>query len=193
MPLKRLQPWILQHVSRRYRRLTLPRKQALLAQLHGRVLELGPGTGVNFEFLPAEVDWFGAEPNRFMRPYLRGRCWSLASAEQLPYSGESFDCVLASLVLCSVRDPRAVMQEIRRVLRPGGRFYFIEHVAAPAGTRLARLQAIVKPLFYACGDGCHPDRDTAATIRAAFPRHAIDEFILPVPAVGPHIAGWAEK
>jgi ubiquinone/menaquinone biosynthesis C-methylase UbiE len=115
-------------------------------------------------------------------------------AEQLPADDNSFDAVVSTLVLCSVADPQRVLQEIRRVLKVGGRFVFIEHVAAPHDTGLRRLQNLIKPLWKPMADGCNPNRETWTAIEKAGFRHVeIEHFRLNVPIVGPHIAGYAEK
>jgi SAM-dependent methyltransferase len=182
------------------------RTQALLGDLVGTVLEIGPGTGANFRYLPAGIRWIGIEPNRFMHPRLRQRAaergieadFRVASAELLDLGTGSVDAVVSTLVLCSVDDPSRVLAEIHRVLRPDGRFAFLEHVAAPAGTWLRRWQKIIKPVWCFIGDGCHTDRETGALIaRAGFRSVEIDEFRVPWPPapawVAPHIAGVAVK
>jgi ubiquinone/menaquinone biosynthesis C-methylase UbiE len=114
------------------------------------------------------------------------------SAERLPLEAASADAVIGTLVLCSVADVAAALREIRRVLKPGGRFVFIEHVVAPAGTWRWRLQRWVRPLWRVIADGCHPDRDTLSAIRAAgFARVEAEQFLAPAGLVAPHIAGIA--
>jgi SAM-dependent methyltransferase len=197
---KRAQAWILSRGNRRYDAMVAEEKRALLSPLGGTVLEIGPGGGNNLPFLQAGVRWIGVEPNPFFHGRLRARGERLgidvdvrtAAAEALPAADRSVDAVVASLVLCSVRDPEATLREIRRVLRPGGRFVFVEHVAAPAGTGLRFAQRALAPLWGALADGCHPDRDTGHLIEAAgFADVDIRRFALPVPIMGPHIAGVA--
>lgn len=150
-------------------------RRRLLAGLQGRVLELGPGTGNNLPHYPQDVSWVGVEPNVHMHRRIRARAEALrrrvelhlGSAEALPFPAESFDAVVATLVLCSVDDADRVLREVRRVLRPGGRFLFLEHVGAPRSSGLRLLQELVAPLWSSLGHGCRPDRDTGAALERA--------------------------
>jgi ubiquinone/menaquinone biosynthesis C-methylase UbiE len=90
-----------------------------------------------------------------------------APAERIPLPDASVDAVAATLVLCSVADQGRVLAEVRRVLRPGGRFVFFEHVAAPAGTWSRRLQRCWAVLSRRLDAGCDPGRDTWRSIEAA--------------------------
>lgn len=201
MPLcKRLVPWLLARGNVAYERWIADRKRALFAGLSGVVVEIGPGAGANFPYFAAGVRWLGVEPNRYARPYLEraarqaGVPFELRSgeAERLPVDSGVADAVVGTLVLCSVTDVTAALREIRRVLKPGGRYLFIEHVAAPAGTLRRRLQRWAKPVWQVIGDGCHPDRDTLQAIRAAgFVRVDVEEFLAPAGLVAPHVAGVA--
>jgi SAM-dependent methyltransferase len=197
---KRAQAWMLSGTNRRYEVMVAEEKRALLSPLAGTVLEIGPGGGNNLPFLKAGVRWIGVEPNPFFHDRLRARGERLridvdvraATAEALPVADRSVDAVVATLVLCSVRDPEAALREVRRVLRPGGRFVFVEHVAAARGTGLRCAQRAARPLWRALSDGCHPDRDTGLLIEAAgFADVQLRHSRLPVPIMGPHIAGVA--
>ncbi|NDJ63294.1 MAG: class I SAM-dependent methyltransferase [Chloroflexi bacterium] len=188
--------------SPEYARAVAEHKRALFADLRGPVLEIGPGDGANFEYLPAGVRWVGLEPNVFFHDHLRALLADsgidgevrAGVAERLDFADSSFDAVISTLVLCSVTDQATVLSEIRRVLRPGGRFIFIEHVAAPAGSSLRRTQRWIKPIWRVVADGCHPDRDTAAAIaRAGFAQVEITPFRAPIPVASPQIAGTAHK
>jgi ubiquinone/menaquinone biosynthesis C-methylase UbiE len=179
-----------------------PYKRRLLADLHGEVLEIGPGSGANFDYFAPDVRWVGVEPNPYMHPYLRataaehGRTIDLRTGytEQLPAADQSVDAVVSTLVLCSVQDLDSSLAEIRRVLRPGGKYVFIEHVAAPQGSGLRRWQNGVRPLWSCLADGCHPNREIWRHIEAAgFSRVEIEHFDINVPIVAPHIAGYAVK
>jgi ubiquinone/menaquinone biosynthesis C-methylase UbiE len=199
---KRLMAFMLGRFNGRIERLTADRKRSLLSELTGTVLEIGPGTGVNLRYYRSGIRWIGVEPNPFMHPYLRKEAERLGMqieirdgmAERLDLADESLEAVVSSHVLCSVRDLPAVLREVRRVLRPGGRFVFLEHVAAPAGSRLRRIQRWLRPVVRAVADGCCPDREIWAAIGAAgFERVDCQPFPLPLPLVGPHIAGAAVK
>lgn len=184
-------------------RLVTERKRALLAGLRGRVVEIGPGGGVNFPYYDASaVEWIGVEPNPFAHDRLlaeaaRHRVKAAllqGTAESIPVPDASVDAVVSTLVLCSVTSQAAALAEIRRILRPGGRFVFVEHVAAPHGSLLRRLQRAVRSPWRLAGGGCEPDRETATAIgRAGFSRVHLDRFALPLPVVSPHVAGVAER
>ena len=197
---KRAQAWALSGTNRRYEVMVAEEKRALLSPLAGTVLEIGPGGGNNMPFLRPGVRWIGVEPNPFFHDRLRARGERLridvdvrsATAEALPVADHSVDAVVSTLVLCSVRDPAATLREVRRVLRPGGRFVFVEHVAAAHGSALRFAQRAVRPIWRALSDGCHPDRDTGRLIQAAgFADVDLRRFRLPVPIMGPHVAGLA--
>ena len=180
-------------------------RDELLAGLRGRVIEVGAGTGTNFAHYPPEVtDVLAVEPEA----RLRGLAEQAAAhapvpvtvvdgvADRLPADDGAFDAAVVSLVLCSVPDQAAALRELHRVLRPGGRLHFWEHVRA--GTPgLARVQRVLDatgwPFF---GGGCHTGRDTAAAIAAAgftverLERFPWPETQIPVPTA-PQILGVA--
>ncbi len=177
-------------------------KRALLGSLSGTVVEIGPGAGVNLSYYPAHVRWIGIEPNVHMHRYLHAEAERLGRdievhgviAERIDLPDASADAVVSTLVLCSVTDVAGVLAEVQRILKPGGRFLFIEHVAAPRGTWRRRLQRLLRPFWRIAGDGCRPDQETGALVRhAGFADVDIDSFTVPLPVVGPHIAGVAEK
>jgi SAM-dependent methyltransferase len=115
-----------------------------------------------------------------------------APAEELPVESDSFDCVVSTLVLCTVEAPDRVAAEIRRVLRPGGRLLCLEHVRSPDSERLARWQDRLERPWGWVAAGCHPNRDSRATLRAAgFDVGALGRDTLPKtpPIVRPLVRG----
>lgn len=199
---RRVHAALMAHFCTGYERSMGDRKRALFRDLHGTVLEIGPGTGPNLAYYPPDIHWIGVEPNLHMHPYLHASAakHGLAvelregTAEQLPAATADIDVVVSTLVLCSVDDVTRTLAEIRRVLKPSGRFMFVEHVAAPEGTRLRRFQNWIQPLWTKLGDGCHPNRETWRAIEQAGFAHVQTEHFQPFrgPA-GPHIAGVAVK
>ncbi len=140
----------------------------------GRVLEVGVGTGANFPYYPEGLSVVAVDPDPFMLARARKRAGRLgrdpdlirAAAEALPFADGSFDTVVATLVFCSVLDPDRALAEVRRVLRPGGTFRFIEHVRAGGGL-LGRLQDTATPVWRRVAGGCHLNRQTVEAIKGA--------------------------
>ncbi len=180
-------------------------RAALLAQARGRVLELGAGTGLNLgHYDPSAVtELVLTEPDEPMLRRLAPRASGndpraraiRAAAEELPFADASFDTVISTLTLCTVRDPAAALTEALRVLAPGGRLLFLEHVRS-GDAREARRQDRLAPLWRRIGHGCHPNRDTLAAITAAsFEVQSIDHGIFPKTPriIEPLISGVAVK
>ena len=122
----------------RYELSIAEKKQALFTGISGDVLEIGPGTGVNLVYLPVGIRWIGVEPNTFMHGYLKELGLKLGlsidiragTAEQLPVPDSSMDAVISTQVLYSVADPAKVLEEIQRVLKPGGHFHHCDMLRA---------------------------------------------------------------
>jgi SAM-dependent methyltransferase len=173
---------------------------ALLGALHGTVLELGPGAGGNLHLYPPGIRWLGIEPNATARDRTKAEAARLGMralvlpgrAETLELDDHSVDAVVCSFVLCSVTDLTLALAQVRRVLRPGGRFVFAEHVGAAAGAWTRRLQNLVAAVP---GQRCRPNRDTGPAIAdAGFTIVDLHRFDRPGPfGLGvPHLAGAAE-
>ena len=149
-------------------------RHELLAEAGGAVLEIGAGTGLNLPHYPADLDELVlAEPGARIGGHIdldrapAGVPVRLepAPAEYLPFEDGSFDTVVSTLVLCTVSDPGRAVAEVARVLRPGGRLLFLEHVRADQGWRQAMQRRSVRP-WAAFADGCQCDRPTLETIEA---------------------------
>lgn len=149
-------------------------RRELLSEARGRTIDIGSGTGANLELYPDDVDLTMAEPDLHMARQLRrklaesGRAAEFveAGAESLPFEDSSFDTAVFTLVLCTVPDPRAALAEVARILKPGGRMFFLEHVRAES-PGLARWQDRLEKPWRFVGDGCHCNRDTVATIKSS--------------------------
>ena len=150
-------------------------KQSVYADLPPTVVEIGAGVGANFRYVGPGTKVVAVEPNPYMhRPLRQAAERRSVDLEIRPVVGEridlpdaSADAVISSLVLCTVADPSRVVSEVRRILRPGGRYCYIEHVAAPEGTVTRRSQRMVRRPWAWAFEGCSCERDLEAVIRSA--------------------------
>ena len=149
-------------------------RRNLLARAEGRVLEIGAGTGINMSHYGAGVDSLTlTEPERPMLQRLERRLHDTGStasvlrapAEDLPFVDGSFDTAVSTLVLCGVDDQPRALRELRRVLRPGGRLLFLEHVRSDDPS-VAHLQDRMNG-FNRFLVGCECNRPTLSSIEAA--------------------------
>lgn len=180
-------------------------RRRLVQAAHGAVVEIGAGYGGTFPFYPPAVSGVLAlEPD----PTLRGLAQAAAAAapvpvtvldgvaESLPAADASVDVVVSSLVLCSVTEPAAVLAEVLRVLKPGGLLLFYEHVRS-AHRVLAAAEDLLTPLWSRLAGGCHPNRDTAASIEeAGLTLQSLERFgfsVLPGNPPLAHVLGVAAK
>jgi ubiquinone/menaquinone biosynthesis C-methylase UbiE len=176
-------------------------RRNLISGASGDVLEIGGGTGANLGYYGAGVESLTVtEPELPMLKRLERKAREhnsqatvrRASAEDLPFEDASFDTVVSTLVLCGVDDQPRALREIRRVLRPGGRLIFIEHVRSD-DPRLAKTQDRMNPVnrFFVC---CDCNRPTLETIRSmGFEVTELEQTELPKapPFVRPLIVGAA--
>jgi ubiquinone/menaquinone biosynthesis C-methylase UbiE len=179
------------------------RRRALLSRAEGTVIEVGAGTGENFKHYGASVRRvLATDPDPTMLRQARKRAagstvpvlLGAAAGERLPFRDASADTAVVTLVLCSVDDQAAVVAELRRVLRPGGKLLFLEHVRA-TDAALARWQDRLAGPWSRMAGGCRPNRRTRAALEAAgFELVEIEAFDLrpDVPLVRPHIQGAAQ-
>lgn len=163
-------------------------KAGLLKDLPPVVVELGPGPGANLRYLPRGTRLIAIEPNRHMHPILQRRAAEFGIdldlrglvGEQLDLPAESVDFVFSSLVLCTVDQPERVLSQVRRVLRPGGRFACVEHVEAPPDSPIRGIQHAIRRPWRWLFEGCDLCRNTGATLQASgFSRVDVKPLILP--------------
>lgn len=181
-------------------------RKTLLQDLSGDVIELGCGTGANLAFYPETVNRLVlAEPSPHMRRQLALKLAAYShlsvsvldcAAESIPVPDGTFDAVVSTLLLCSVKNPQQALSEIHRVLRPQGKLLFIEHVAASNRPERLKWQRRIEPFWKMLQCGCHLTRDTEENIlQAGFAWHKITrQSIRGVPAIArPGIWGEAVK
>ena len=180
------------------------RKERVFTDLPGEIVELGSGVGANFRYLPPGTRVIAVEPNPAMHSRLRARAVRHkielelhdVVGEQLDLPDASAEMVVSSLVLCTVPDPARVLAEIRRVLRPGGRYAFVEHVGAKGRPVLRRVQRVVRRPWAWMFEGCSCERDLADLIASAgFASVDIEEYQIdsPILPFNTHVAGVATK
>jgi len=177
------------------------RRRALVQQARGRVLEIGAGTGLNLRHYADDAELVLSEPDAAMAERLRRRVAGrrrpatvvLAPAEALPFADGEFDTVVSTLVLCTVPDQAAALREIRRVLRPGGRLLFMEHIRSDS-PRWARWQDRLNPPWRAFAEGCNCNRPTLDVIDAGpLALREVQRGVIPamVPLIRPLATGSA--
>jgi SAM-dependent methyltransferase len=147
-------------------------RNEVLADVGGEILEIGFGTGLNLAHYPKHVGRITTvDPNPGMNRLARRRIADsgiavdqrAAKGEGLPFEGESFDCVVSTWTLCSIPEVGRALGEVYRVLRPSGRFIFLEH-GLGIDTRVQRWQRRINPIQRLLGDGCRLDLDVPAIV-----------------------------
>jgi SAM-dependent methyltransferase len=180
------------------------RKQRVFANLPREIVELGSGVGANFRYLPPGTRVIAIEPNPAMHSRLRARAARHeidlelhdVVGEHLDLPDASADAVVSSLVLCTVADPARVLAEVQRVLRPGGRYAFVEHVGASDRPVLRRIQRLVRRPWAWVFEGCSCERDLSDVIASAgFASLDLEEYRIhsPILPFNTHVAGIATK
>jgi ubiquinone/menaquinone biosynthesis C-methylase UbiE len=148
------------------------RRRELLRDVGGRVLEIGIGSGLNLPCYPPSVkDITAVDINPAMGKRASKRMKAsgvrvdlkILNGERLPFESGSFDSVVVTFTLCSIADVKAALKEMRRVLKKGGRLYFLEHGLCPE-KKIARWQRRLNPIQKRIGDGCQLDRNIPALV-----------------------------
>lgn len=162
-------------------------RRDLLVEANGEILEIGFGTGLNLEHYPEHVRRITAiDPGEGMSRIARRRIarstrtvdLRVQTAEDLPFDDGTFDCVVSTWTLCSIPHAGRAIREITRVLRPGGRFLFLEHGLAES-TGVRRWQHRLTPIQRRLADGCRLNLDIEGLVRSApFGRVDIDRFVM---------------
>lgn len=152
-------------------------RRELLKKVHGDVLEIGAGTGASIDYYPESVaSIVFSEPDKAMRgqlavrvsdSVLKNAIVSSASAEDINAEAGAYDFIVTSLVCCSVSNLEAVLRQIHRALKPGGRLVFLEHVGAIEGSKRRKWQNFLNPFWRKLAGNCHLNRDTEAAILSA--------------------------
>lgn len=200
----RFQAWFLDVNEKTMHRMYGAHKQRLLLDTGGTVVEVGPGVGANMRYYPRGQALTAVEPNHLMHGRLTHRAAAHGVAldirqlrgERMDLPDDSADLVIATLLLCSVDDPAKVVAEIRRILKPGGRYVFIEHVAAEATGVLRLSQRVLRSPHKWVFEGCRTDRRTWETLGdAGFSRLDCrrEQIMSPMFWIAPHILGEAVK
>jgi ubiquinone/menaquinone biosynthesis C-methylase UbiE len=151
----------------------LPYRERLVREAEGRVLEIGFGSGLNVPLYGSPVTLIGLDPShvalfmsRRAAPMHRSVELLEASAEAMPIETQSIDTVVAAWTLCSIPGVRGALEEVRRVLKPSGRFRFVEHGRSP-DPGVARWQDRLTPMWKHIAGGCHLNRPVATLIEQA--------------------------
>lgn len=180
------------------------RKTKLFADLPKSVVEIGPGGGANMRYLKTGTRMIAIEPNPYMHKRLRAKARKYAvnidirpsGAERMDIASNSVDAVFSTLTLCTIGDEKEGLNEIKRVLKPGGKFFFLEHVGARKGSLLRKIQEWVHRPWFWLFEGCHTHKDIAKSIRdAGFAEVHMENFKLysPFIPITPQISGYALK
>ncbi|CAL5218682.1 g390 [Coccomyxa viridis] len=205
----RYMSWNMANFEEEYSKLVGPRKAELFSdfmqspgQQPLQLVDIGAGTLPNSRYYKG-CKVTAVDPNRTMQPYaeknaatheLEGFEAVVGMAEQLPFQDSSFDRAVCTLVFCSVPDLKTSLQEIKRVLKPGGKLLFWDHVLADDSKPLLRLgQNVLTPLQQALADGCHLNRDPLPAIQqAGFAIEQQHRFTVEgLGVIGPHQCGIA--
>jgi ubiquinone/menaquinone biosynthesis C-methylase UbiE len=162
-------------------------RQQVLASVSGTVLEIGFGTGLNLSHYPSTVTWLTAiEPGHLLDQRVAARSANLTMpveifryrAESLPWEDERFDWAVSTWTLCTIRDPLRALGEIRRVLKPGGKFVFLEHGRSD-DPKVARWQTILNPFQRVFACGCNLNRRIDRLIEdGGFTVERLDRFVM---------------
>jgi len=173
-------------------------RQEVLSEVSGEVLEIGFGTGLNLPHYPEPIQKLTAiDPNSGMNALARKRIQSsriivanrVLNGENLPMDDNSFDSVVSTWTLCSIAKVEQALLEIHRVLKPGGKFFFIEHGLSD-DPKVQVWQHRLTPLQKIIADGCHLDRNMKKLVENQFEVLKLEQFYM---EETPKFAGYMYK
>lgn len=175
------------------------RRQQVVPRATGRVFEIGCGGGLNQQYYdPLRISGFaGIDPSGKGVEYAKAEAakkgWNAdlrqGFGEAIPFDDEEFDTVVCTYTLCSVENSTQVLSELRRILKPGGKFLFLEHGRSP-DSNVQRWQTRIEPVWRSLMGGCHLTRPiTGAVDEAGFKTIPISEGYMPGM---PKFASWME-
>ncbi|MGB5633577.1 MAG: class I SAM-dependent methyltransferase [Waterburya sp.] len=162
-------------------------RQNLLADVSGEILEIGFGTGLNLSYYPDNVNKITTiDPNPGMQRLARSRIaksqitvdYKILNGESLPMPNDSFDSVVCTWTLCSISLVDQAIAEIHRLLKPGGKFFFIEH-GLSQDAQIQVWQNLLTPVQKILADGCHLNRKISDLVRQKFPNVTTEQFYAP--------------
>lgn len=166
----------------------MKKRAQVLSHAQGNVLEIGFGTGLNALYYPDHIKKITVvDVNPGMNALAKKRIAQsglvvdqhVITAERLPFPDNTFDTVVSTWTLCSIPDVDAAIEEVRRVLKPGGKFIFIEH-GLHTDARVQKWQHRLAPIWKITGGGCHLDRNINEIVsRHAFAFERLDRYVLP--------------
>ena len=150
-------------------------RRPLLKDLKGRILEVGAGTGTNFQYYSPDADVLAIEPSPYMfrqaKQKKKDNIRLLQASVEQCYDGkvienESLDAVVCTLVLCTIPDPKEALEHFHQWLKPGGLLIVMEHIRSKSKWK-GKLQDVIAPVWRRLGEGCHLNRNTDAMIKRA--------------------------
>lgn len=173
-------------------------RQEVLAEVEGEVLEIGFGTGLNLSYYPEKIrKIITVDNNPGVHKLAQKRIekssitvdHKILSGEHLPMVDNTFDSVVSTWTLCSIKKVEQALEEIYRVLKPGGKFFFIEH-GLSSEPEIQAWQNRLNPVQKIIGDGCHLNRNMQKIIEQQFKQVSLEEFYV---ENAPKVAGYMYK
>ncbi len=173
-------------------------RKEILAEVKGEVLEIGFGTGLNLSYYPQELEKLvtidsNAGVNKLAQKRIQSSSITvdnrILNSENLPMADDTFDSVVSTFTLCSIAKVEQALKEVYRVLKPGGKFFFVEHGLSNE-PKIQVWQNRLTPIQKVIGDGCHLNRNIRQLVEQQFDTVTLEEF---VGESLPKIAGYLYK